>query len=66
MSPVELLELRIAQSGLSNREFAEQWMVVDERTLRRWLGGSPIPQCRVDWLQDPPPWWFREYGEGDL
>lgn len=50
--PVKRLERAIKDSGLSNRRFAEDVMVRDERTIRRWLNGqSPIPQAVIDWLE---------------
>jgi hypothetical protein len=51
-----LLKRRIRESGLSNRKFAERWMVRDERTVRRWLAGEPIPPRAMEWLEQPPPW----------
>lgn len=42
---VTLLREAIRRSGLSNRKFAEQVMVRDERTVRRWLSGKQtIPE----------------------
>lgn len=35
-----LLCTAIAQTGLSNRQYAEQVLLRDERTLRRWLSGK--------------------------
>ena len=41
--PLELLRAAIDASGLSDRQFAKQRLLRDERTLRRWLAGdSPI------------------------
>ncbi len=37
---IALLRAAIARSGLSNRAFAEQVMIRDERTIRRWLSGK--------------------------
>lgn len=39
----ELLELALDKSGLSLRSFAEVHMVRDERTVRRWRAGGPVP-----------------------
>lgn len=56
---VRLLQRRIEQSGLSARKFAEQVLLRDERTVRRWISGaSPIPQIVLDFLDQPweHPW----------
>jgi len=37
---VAMLRAAIARSGLSNRQFAVQVLMRDERTLRRWLSGK--------------------------
>lgn len=51
-TPRKLLELAIAASGLSARQFAKTVVLRDERTVRRWLAGdSPIPDAVVDWLR---------------
>lgn len=51
-----LLKKRIRESGLSSRRFAEDVMVRDERTVRRWLEGKTIPMVVQRWLQAPPRW----------
>ncbi len=51
---VALLKRRIRESGLTQQDFAEQLMVRDERTVRRWLGGSKIPDVARRWLEQPP------------
>jgi hypothetical protein len=56
---IALLKERIAQSGLSVRQFAIMVMIRDDRTVRRWLAGdSPIPNLVMDFLTDPweVPW----------
>lgn len=46
-----LLRDAIARSGLSNRKFATEILLRDERTVRRWLSGaSPIPQAVLEKL----------------
>lgn len=48
---VALLRKAIKRSGLSNRQFAEQILARDERTIRRWLSGKvAIPAAVVRWL----------------
>jgi hypothetical protein len=46
-SAAELVEAAIAASGLSTRKWAERVMVRDERTVRRWLAGHPIPETVI-------------------
>lgn len=44
----ELLEQAIAKTGLSVRSFALNYMVRDERLVRRWLDGEvPIPDVAL-------------------
>jgi hypothetical protein len=44
LDDMALLVRVIAASGLSNRQWAEQVAMRDERTIRRWLSGQiPIP-----------------------
>lgn len=40
----ELVLAAIRDSGLSARKWAEQVAFRDERTVRRWLTGGPIPE----------------------
>lgn len=59
MSDSEKLRAVIEASGLSARRFADEVLLRDERTVRRWLAGdSPIPEpvaVRLDaWLLAPP------------
>lgn len=56
---IDLLKQRIEESGLSSTAFAEDVLLRDSRTIRRWLSGdSPIPAQVMDWLIDcePHPW----------
>lgn len=46
-----LLLSLITESGLSLRRFAETVMVRDERTVRRWMAGAPIPRVAVRQLR---------------
>lgn len=56
MRPAELLAKRIAESGLSQREFAVTVLLRDERTIRRWLAGdSPIPEPVLRFLSATEP-----------
>lgn len=45
----ELIEV-IALSGLSRRQFALAVLVRDERTVRRWCAGHPMPTVVRRWL----------------
>jgi hypothetical protein len=52
MTDIELLQLAIARSGLSNRAYANRVLWRDERTVRRWLSGkSPIPAIVLERLR---------------
>ncbi len=56
---VDLLRLRIEESGLSAGEFARDVLLRDERTVRRWTSSAgPIPRRVLEWLQEPKvaPW----------
>ena len=54
--PVTQLRSAIERSGLSARAYAEQVMVRDERTIRRWVNGqSPIPEAVKRWLTEHAP-----------
>jgi hypothetical protein len=51
---VALLRDAIHASGMSARRFAEDVLVRDERTIRRWLNGhSPMPTSVIRWLKKP-------------
>jgi DNA-binding transcriptional regulator YiaG len=41
----------IAQSGLSNSEWARSVAGRAPRTIRKWLAGEPIPSDASDWLR---------------
>jgi hypothetical protein len=48
----QLLREVIKASGLSDRRFAVEVLLRDERTIRRWLAGdSPIPEPVVAFLK---------------
>ena len=51
MTDVELLRLAIAKSGLSVRQFARQIVGREDRTIRRWVAGQPIPKAAKQWLE---------------
>jgi hypothetical protein len=44
------LRVVIEASGLSARRFAVDVMSRDERTVRRWLAGEPMPPTVRAWL----------------
>lgn len=46
----DLLAAVIGISGMSVRQFAAQVMARDERTVRRWLAGDPMPEVVAVWL----------------
>ena len=49
---VTRLLARIEESGLNQRDFAEQVVLRDARTVRRWRdGSSPIPVVVRRWLR---------------
>ena len=53
MTDAELIRAAIAASGLSSRRFAEFVTWRDERTVRRWGAGEPIPETaktRLVWF----------------
>ena len=56
MTDQELLKLAIARSGLSVRQFARQIVGREDRTIRRWIKGQPIPkaakQCLEQYISD--------------
>lgn len=49
--PVDLLRQAIKSSGLSARQYAKQILLRDERTVRRWLAGDPMPRAVIEFLQ---------------
>ena len=52
----QLLDRRIAESGLSLAAFAEAVLRRESRTVRRWIAReNPIPQVVVDFLTHPSP-----------
>lgn len=51
MSTTELLRRAIEASGLSARRFAFEVMTRDERTIRRWLAGDPMPDAPRQFLE---------------
>ena len=52
MTDQELLKLAIEKSGLSVRQFARQIVGREDRTIRRWIKGQPIPKAAKQWLMD--------------
>lgn len=59
MTDAELLARAIALSGLrgpngkpSARQFAEQLLIRDERTVRRWLAGEGMPAVVRRYLEE--------------
>lgn len=53
MTDIELLKQAIDASGLSDRRFAVEVLIRDERTVRRWLAAeSPIPKVVRDFLEE--------------
>ncbi len=48
--PRAAVSAAIAASGLSVAEWARTVAGRDERTVRRWLAGEPIPAQVVAWL----------------
>ena len=53
---IELLSRRIDESGLTVRQFAQEVLLRDRRTVERWLADeNPIPQIVKDWLEHPTP-----------
>jgi hypothetical protein len=45
-----MISTLLAASGLSAAEFARTVVGRDERTVRRWLAGEPIPESVAAWL----------------
>jgi hypothetical protein len=57
-SDVALILDAVEASGLSARRFAERVTWRDERTIRRWSAGEPIPQtarARLVWFLELAP-----------
>lgn len=53
--PKQALAEAIAASGMSARQYADQVLLRDERTVRRWLAGdSPIPDPVIRFLMRRP------------
>lgn len=46
-----LLRASIDRSGLSRRAYAETVLVRDERSLRRWVAGDPMPRSVRTFLE---------------
>ena len=56
---IAILRVRIEESGLSDRQFAVQVLLRDERTIRRYLAGHvEIPKIVRELIRDPSiaPW----------
>lgn len=51
MTDAELLRTAIDRSGLSARAYAVRVLIRNERTIRRWLAGDPIPPIVIDRLR---------------
>lgn len=50
-SDADLLSAAIRASGLSARAFALDVIARDDRTVRRWLAGDPLPAVLRVWLE---------------
>jgi hypothetical protein len=50
MTDVELLKACVAHSGLSVRRFALEVVGREDRTVRRWMAGQPIPKAAKAFL----------------
>lgn len=50
MTDAELITGAVSRSGLSSRRFAERLMGRDERTVRLWRAGQPMPRHAREWL----------------
>lgn len=46
-----LVHKALAASGMSRTRFAREVVVRDERTVRRWLDGGPVPDVVIDKLR---------------
>lgn len=51
LQPLTLLRNAIERSGLSARQYAKRVLLRDERTVRRWLAGDPMPAVVVEFLR---------------
>jgi hypothetical protein len=51
MRDADLLRAAIEASGLSARRFAVGLLARDERTIRRWLAGDPMPEPARAWCE---------------
>lgn len=51
MNDQELLAAAIEASGLSARRFAVALLSRDERAVRRWIAGDPMPPVVREWLK---------------
>ena len=61
----KLLDLRIRESGLTQKDFAERVVMREARTVRRWRNGvSPIPKTVQGWLHRPEPSPWRQDSSG--
>lgn len=50
---VRRLRAAIEKSGLSATQYAQQILIRNPRTIRRWLAGdSPIPEAVREFLRD--------------
>jgi hypothetical protein len=47
----ELVRAAILKSELSIRQFARKVVGREDRTVRRWLAGQPIPKAARAWLE---------------
>ncbi len=47
----DTLRAAIKASGLSARRFAVELMGRNERSVRRWLSGEPMPAVVLGWLK---------------
>lgn len=50
LDPRAAVSAAVAASGLSVAEWARTVVGRDERTVRRWLAGQPIPAQVADWI----------------
>jgi hypothetical protein len=46
-----LLKRALERSGMTQRDFAREELVRDEKTLRAYLGGGPIPDVVIRKLE---------------
>ena len=50
-TPLARLSALLTESGLSQQAFARLVLGRDARSLRRYLGGEPIPETLAAWLR---------------